>query len=64
MVDLNKTIPCPNPACDGEVVINAQLLLSGVQQQCPTCEASFGLTVESKALVQNALNEFVKLSKS
>lgn len=59
----NTSIACPNPECNNEILINIQELVAGVQYEGPKCKSTFGLSGESKAVVEKANSEFKKISK-
>lgn len=56
-----QTIQCPN--CQNAILIDVHLLLKGQKFVCPGCHAELSLALESKQLVENAINKLDDLMK-
>ena len=58
MINQEQNIACP--VCSTKIPFEATQLLQGVQFKCPNeqCDASIGLSMESKDVVGNAMEKF------
>ncbi len=61
MNTINK-IQCPN--CGGQILFDPQLLVQGESFYCNTCNASIGISNQSKDQAQKAMNQFNLLKKN
>ena len=61
LIKINKdsTIPCP--VCQTPIIFNVQSLMKGINFSCPKCLASVGLSIESKPIVEQAMEKLEKL---
>jgi hypothetical protein len=58
MINQEQVIACP--VCSTKIPFDANQLMIGVKFQCPNqqCDASIGLAMESKPVVEEALEKF------
>lgn len=56
MINPDQSIPCP--VCQTKIPFDTKQLLLGIQFTCPNCNASIGLSDESKPLVQDTMEKF------
>ena len=55
-MNLDQAIPCP--VCQTKIPFDPQQLLAGAQFVCPNCNAAIGLAQESKAMVEDTMEQF------
>ncbi len=57
MINQEQAIPCP--VCTTKIPFDATQLMQGVKFKCPNeqCDASIGLSMESKPLVESAMEK-------
>ncbi len=60
-MQFNIHIPCP--VCQTQIPADSNLLLTGTQFSCPTCNAAIGLSPKSAPVVERAMNDFEELRK-
>nr|WP_319569867.1 hypothetical protein [uncultured Draconibacterium sp.] len=56
-----QQIPCP--VCNTKIPFDTKQLIAGIQFSCPNCQASVGLSQESKPLVEEAMKKFEELKQ-
>ncbi|MBN8838369.1 MAG: hypothetical protein J0I09_13990 [Sphingobacteriia bacterium] len=59
MFSSDQTIPCP--VCNSKIPFDTKQLLMGIQFSCPNCQASIGLSQESKPIVEETMQKFNEL---
>jgi transcription initiation factor IIE alpha subunit len=57
-----QQLPCP--VCNTKIPFDVKQLLAGVHFVCPNCCASFGISVESKPIVEEAMRKLDELKQS
>ncbi len=61
MINQEQVIPCP--VCNTKIPFDPTQLMQGVKFQCPNqqCDASIGLAMESKPIVEEAMDKFKEM---
>lgn len=57
-----QQIPCP--VCSTKIPFDTKQLIAGVQFICPNCQASVGLSIESKSVVEDAMKKLDELKRT
>ena len=62
---MNKDQVIPCPVCGEKIPIDTMQLLLGVQFKCPNinCDATIGLTTESKPIVKETMEKFEQVKE-
>lgn len=53
-----STIACPN--CSTPILLEIVQLLQGTKFTCPTCQATVGLSTDSKSILEQAVKSYEK----
>lgn len=55
------SIPCPT--CQSQIPADSKQLVLGIQFSCPNCQSVIGLAEESKPMVKDAMEKYLKLKE-